>query len=88
MSDAVDKCVVKAREKQLQELNREFKSKFFAKNMNTVHKVLIEEIKDSMSLGYTENYIYTYIEKPLNVGDIVDIKLKSTYNQGMKGELL
>ena len=88
MSGAVDKCVVKAREGALQELNREFKSKFFKNNINTNHKVLIEEVKDGFSLGYTENYIYTYIEKPLNVGDIVDIKLKTIYNQGMKGELL
>ena len=83
MSGAVDKCVVKARESVLQDLNREFKLKFFKNNMNTNHKVLIEEVKDGYSLGYTENYIYTYIEKPLNVGDIVDIKLKTIYNQGM-----
>ena len=88
MSGAVDKCVVKARESALQELNREFKLKFFKNNMNTNHKVLIEEVKDGYSLGYTENYIYTYIEKPLNVGDIVDIKLKTIYNQGMIGVLL
>lgn len=83
----VDKCVVKQREKILQELNREFKDKFYNNNLNTTHTVLVEEIQNGMSLGYTENYIYTYIDKPCKVGEIVNVELKEKYLNGMKGEL-
>ncbi len=88
MAGAVDKTVVKLREKQLQELNSKFKKDFYEKNINTIHKVLIEENANGYSLGYTENYIYTYIEGTHKVCEIVDIKLNNIYNEGMRGEIL
>ncbi|MBR6779202.1 MAG: tRNA (N(6)-L-threonylcarbamoyladenosine(37)-C(2))-methylthiotransferase MtaB [Clostridia bacterium] len=85
LSGAVDKTTTKEREKRLQQLNKEFKNKFLANNLSTNHKVLIEEVDDKYSLGYTENYIYTYLEGNFSVGDIVDVKLIKPYQQGMVG---
>ena len=81
----VDKCVVKIREAELLELSRQFKEKFFNQNKNTTHKMLIEEIDGEYSVGYTENYIYTYLKGKHEIGSIVDVKLNETYGQGMRG---
>lgn len=86
MGGAVDKCTAKKREKVLQEINTEFKQKFLNANLNTTHTVLVEEIDGEYSLGYTENYIYTYIKRQHNVGDIVSVRLTEIYNNGMKAE--
>ena len=84
----VDKCTVKNREAVLQALNNQFKTKFLTSNIGTEHKVLIEEIVDGVSLGYTENYIYSYIQGEHKVGDIVTVKLTELFKNGMKAEIL
>ena len=88
MDGAVDKCVVKKREHALQELNREFRAKFFEKNKNTKHTVLVEEFSDGYSLGYTDNYIYTYIPKKLKAGEIVEVELTEPHLNGLKAKLI
>lgn len=88
MEGAVDKCVVKSRERELQELNKMFKAEFFKKNIHTKHKVLVEEFADGFSLGYTENYIYTYIPTKLKVGEIVDVELVEPWLNGIKAKLI
>jgi len=87
LGGAVDKCVAKQREKRLQEMNRVNKSDFFAKNIGTIHSVLVEEVDEKYSFGYTDNYIYTYIEGKNSVGSIINVELTETYLQGMKGKL-
>lgn len=82
----VDKQVVKQREQKLIELNKKFKEEFYNNNKNTIHKVLIEEVVDErFSLGYTDNYIYSKIDEPLKIGEMYNIELVDTYNNGMIG---
>ena len=88
LPNPVPKEVATNRVKMLQELNKEFKTKFFKQNQETTQKVLIEEIDGNTSLGYTDNYIYTYIEGKHNVGDIVNVQLIKPHLQGMKGEIV
>lgn len=83
----VDKEVVKQREKQLQELNIKNKAEFYNKNKNTSHSVLVELVEDGFSLGYTENYIYTYIEGEHKVGEIVNVNLIKPYKDGMRAKV-
>lgn len=87
LGGAVDKCTAKQREKTLMELNAKFREKFLQENINTSHKVLIEEFDGEHSLGYTENYIYTYIKGKHKVGDVVDVELNMIYKNGMLGEI-
>jgi hypothetical protein len=47
--------------------------------------MLIEEIDGEYSVGYTENYIYTYLKGKYEIGSVVDVKLNETYGQGMRG---
>lgn len=77
----------KKRVKILQEKNEQFKQKFYNKNKNTIHKMLVEETDNQYALGYTENYIYTYLNKQCKVGDIVEVKLLENFKDGMKGEI-
>ncbi len=86
MGGAVDKCVVKQREKTLQKLATEFKQKFLQANSGKMHTVLVEEVSNGYSLGYTENYIYTYIEGEYNVGEILTVEMQEEYNEGMKAK--
>lgn len=88
LSGAVDKCTAKQREKVLQELNDKFRKKFLNENINTQHTVLIEELDGEYSLGYTENYIYTYIKGQHNIGEIVSVELKEIYKNGVKAEII
>ena len=87
LNGAVDKCTAKQREKSLMELNKNFKDKFLRENLKTSHKVLIEEFDGEYSLGYTENYIYTYLKGQHKIGDIVDVELIDIYKNGMLAEI-
>lgn len=88
LNGSVNKCEQKKREHILQKLNKEFKENFYNQNKNTIHKVLIEEVVDeNLSLGYTDNYIYTYINSKCDVGQIVNVKLVAPYESGMKGTI-
>lgn len=88
MTGDVDKSVVQSREKTLFELNSKFKAEFYDRNKNTTHSVLIEEVKNGYSLGYTDNYIYTYIKGELAIDSIVDVRLIKPHGEGMIGELI
>lgn len=82
----VDKNIVKQREKILQELNSNFKKEFYNKNLNTTHKLLVEEIDGNILKGYTDNYIYAEITGKAKVNDIILVKLTGIKQTIMKGE--
>ena len=86
MGGDVSSEVVAKREKLLQELNNKFKTNFYLKNKGTKHKLLVEIVDENYSIGYTDNYIYTYIPKKYNVGEIVDVTLIEPFKKGMKAE--
>lgn len=86
MDGDVPSEVVAKREKLLQELNTKFKTNFYLKNKGTKHKLLVEIVDENYSIGYTDNYIYTYIPKKYNIGEIVDVTLVEPFKKGMKAE--
>ena len=79
--------IVKKREKELKQLSDKFYNKFLTENIGKIHKVLVEEVKDGYSVGYTENYIYTYIEEKLPNG-IYEVVAESVYKDGIKVKLI
>lgn len=83
----VDKSVVKQREKELEKLNITFKTNFYSRNKNTSHTLLVEAVENGYSLGYTENYIYTYLKGEYSIGSIQKIKLIEPYLDGMIANL-
>jgi tRNA A37 methylthiotransferase MiaB len=87
LPNSVEKSVVKQREARLIELNQQFIKNCYEKNLYTEHKVLIEINENGKSYGYTENYVYTEIDKLIEVGSIINVKLTQILPDGMKGEI-
>ena len=88
MGGAVPKCTAKQREKVLQELNQQNREKFINKNINTKHSVLVEEYDGKYSLGYTENYIYTYLEGEYEIGSVVNVEIAEKFKNGVKANII
>ena len=86
MTGDVPKEVTKTRENELQKLNKDFKTKFYQENKGKIREVLVELVDENFSLGYTDNYIYTYVSGKHKVGDIIKVKLNDLYLDGMKAE--
>lgn len=86
MSGEVSTSKAKERLHTLLKLREECNTNFLKQNENTRHRVLIEEYDGDYSLGYTENYIYTYIKGKKDIGDMVEIILKKPFKNGMIGE--
>ena len=87
LGGAVDKCIIKQREKTLQLLNNQFKQKFYEQNKKTKHSMLIEEVNEGYSLGYTENYIYAYLQGEYEVGSVLNVELIEPYLLGVKAKI-
>ncbi|MBQ3502378.1 MAG: hypothetical protein IJA72_01820, partial [Clostridia bacterium] len=73
--------------KDLKKLSDKFYDKFLSENIGKTHKVLVEEDKDGYSVGYTENYIYTYIDQKLPNG-IYEAELIEKFKDGCRGKVL
>lgn len=84
LGGSVDKAEITKRAKILGEHNKIIQKKFYEKNLNSNHNVLIECIDEDYACGYTENYIYTYLKKgDRKVGETVNVVLLSIYKDGM-----
>ena len=86
LSGDVPSEIVKQREEDLKQLSDKYYKKFLTENIGETHKVLVEEFKDGYSVGYTENYIYTYIDQKLDSG-IYEVKTVEFFKDGMKGQV-
>lgn len=77
----------KERAKLLKELHREKRKAFLKRNLNQVRKVVIEEERDNLYRGLTDNYIQINLLKlkttPLYRGKIVRLRLKE-----LRGEVV
>lgn len=87
LSGDVPSDIVKQREKDLKQLSDKFYNKFLTENIGKTHKVLVEEYRDGYSVGYTENYIYTYIDQKLPNG-IYEVELIEKFKDGCRGQII
>lgn len=78
----ISKDIVKKRENILQQLNDKFYAQFLMDNIGKTHKVLVEQVKDGFSVGYTENYVYTYIKQNLPNG-IYEVNAQEVFKDGL-----
>ena len=69
----LDFCVKKARADELKKINSALHKKFISQNKSG--RVLIEEVINGKSYGFTENYIKCEIDAVCNVGDIVNVNI-------------
>lgn len=75
--------VVKEREQQLIAYNNELKKHFAEENVGTTHQVVVEESVDGYSCGYSENYLYCYIDCKIEEGKIIKVLVKSPFKDGV-----
>ncbi len=78
--------VKKQRLNRLIALKQDLKGQFIKENLETIKQVVVEEFDGKYSIGYTENYIKTYV-----MGDytdkIINVTLKSEYLDGVLAEI-
>ncbi|MDD4706402.1 MAG: tRNA (N(6)-L-threonylcarbamoyladenosine(37)-C(2))-methylthiotransferase MtaB [Bacilli bacterium] len=65
MKDIVSSIEKKNRSKELMNLSLELEHDYYLKFLNKKVKVLVEEVNDNYSMGYTSNYIKIFINKKL-----------------------
>lgn len=92
----IDQAEKKKRVKAVEKLNNIKYREFREKMLGTVQKIYIEEISGDTALGYTENYIKTFIKLKkedknylhLKVSDLVDVKIIDFDGILLEGDIL
>jgi threonylcarbamoyladenosine tRNA methylthiotransferase MtaB len=67
------KIVLSQRQMILKNLNEEFSREYYKKFIGKTLRIIGEEYDGDFTCGYTENYIYTYVENKLPLGTIVPV---------------
>lgn len=81
------KKIKQERVKQLSKVAANLSKKFYTSQIDKVREVLIETKSNDMYVGYTDNYIKTYITslRHLESGEVIPVKLEKIYKDGMHG---
>ncbi len=82
----VEESEKKYRSRILNEYGKELEKKFFLSFINRVLEVLIEEVNDSSSAGFTSNYIKVKIKEKLEKNKIYKVTIKNYENGYLIGE--
>ena len=75
LPDHIDNEEKKHRARRLLEVSKELELNYFNKYLNKEVEVLIEETKDGVSFGHTDNYLYVKINKELEHNTFVTVKI-------------
>ena len=81
----VDDNIKKIRVHKILELSSELEKKYYYKFINKELDVLIEEIKDNISIGHTSNYIKVIIKDKLEHNKFYKVKIISDVNNEVNG---
>ncbi len=81
----VDDNIKKIRVHKILELSSELEKKYYDKFINKELDVLIEEIKDNISIGHTSNYIKVIIKDKLEHNKFYKVKIISDVNNEVNG---
>lgn len=81
----VDSTIKTERVHKILSLSDNFEKKYYEKFIGKNLKVLIEEVKDNISIGHTDNYIKVRIEEELKHNEFYDVKLLEIVNNEVKG---
>ncbi len=81
----LDGTIKKERVHEMEKIAQVSRAKYLKKNIGKTHCLLIEEQVGDYFVGYTENYIKTYIKGNFPIGEIVKIKTTTLFQDGMLG---
>lgn len=83
--EQVDEKIKKERVNIILKLSNELENNYYKLFKNKTLKVLIEETKDNVSIGHTDNYIKIFIEQKLLHNTFYDVKIQEIVNNEVKG---
>lgn len=86
MPEQVSDADKKKRSRILNEVSKELESVFYQKHLNKIVDVLIEEVSETESIGYTSNYLKVKIPKKLEQNTIYKVKLIEYKDSILVGE--
>jgi len=81
----VNDSIKKSRVKTILELSDNLESIYYNKFLNKEVLVLIEEVKDGISIGHTDNFIKVTIDKVLKPNTLYKVKITNIVNKEVKG---
>ena len=87
MPNQIPEYIKKERVKKLIELSNELESKYLVKFIGKTVEVLIETVKDNISVGHTGNYLKVLIDKELKPNTLVKVKIESRIDNSLKGSV-
>ncbi len=87
MPNQIPEYIKKERVKKLIELSNELESKYLDKFIGKTVEVLIETVKDNISVGHTGNYLKVLIDKELKPNTLVKVKIESRIDNSLKGSV-
>lgn len=83
--EQLDEKIKKERVNIILKLSNELENNYYKLFKNKTLKVLIEETKDNVSIGHTDNYIKIFIEQKLLHNTFYDVKIQEIVNNEVKG---
>ncbi len=86
MPEQVDDVTKKYRSKRLNEVSKELEQEYYLNHVNQEVEVLIEQVYDTESVGFTSNYLKIKISRKLEKNKFYTIKTKEYKNEILVGE--
>ncbi|MBQ3021096.1 MAG: tRNA (N(6)-L-threonylcarbamoyladenosine(37)-C(2))-methylthiotransferase MtaB [Bacilli bacterium] len=81
----VKDSIKKSRVNEILELSDLLENRYYNKYLNKQVNVLIEEVKDNISLGHTDNYIKVIIDKRLDNNKFYNVVINDVVKTDVKG---
>lgn len=72
----VNDLIKKQRARTLLELSKDLEIEYMKKHLNKEMEILVEKTNNEYSIGHTTNYIQVKVNKKLNNGELVKVKIK------------
>lgn len=88
MPEQVSDMDKKRRSRTLNEASKELESSFYQKHLNKIVDVLIEEVSETESIGYTSNYLKVKVPRKLEHNKMYKVKLMEYQKDVLIGECL
>ena len=87
MPNQVDNATKKDRARRLIKIDDDLQKEYYDKFKGKVVTVLVEEVKNGVSIGHTENFIKVEIPTKLEENKNYEVKIIKTYSDYVDGEL-
>ena len=87
MSNQVPNEIKKDRARKLIKIDEDLQKEYYDGFKNKIVNVLIEEVKNGVSIGHTENFIKVEISEVLKENENYDVIIKKTYSDYVLGEV-